>query len=142
MITATRFHEIDCGHRVVGQGGKCEHLHGHRYTIHFTCTADTLNDIGMVLDFGIIKTRLCDWLETHWDHRLLMWSDDPFMPAIRATMPDSVVVVPFNPTAENMAQHLLSDVGPPLLDGTGCRLIQVKVEETRKCSAIAEADHA
>jgi 6-pyruvoyl-tetrahydropterin synthase len=31
MITATRYHEIDAGHRVVGQGGKCEHLHGHRY---------------------------------------------------------------------------------------------------------------
>jgi 6-pyruvoyltetrahydropterin/6-carboxytetrahydropterin synthase len=140
MITATRYHEIDCGHRVVGQGGHCEHLHGHRYTIHFTCEADELNAIGMVIDFGVMKARLCQWLEDHWDHRLLLWEEDPFRPAIEAVSPESVVVVPFNPTAENLAEHLLTVVGPAQLAGTGVALIRCTVEETRKCSATAELD--
>jgi 6-pyruvoyltetrahydropterin/6-carboxytetrahydropterin synthase len=140
MITATRYHEIDCGHRVVGQGGRCEHLHGHRYTIHFTCEADELNAIGMVIDFGVMKARLCQWLEDHWDHRLLLWEEDPFRPAIEAVSPESVVVVPFNPTAENLAEHLLTVVGPAQLAGTGVALIRCTVEETRKCSATAELD--
>ncbi|MEA1050468.1 6-carboxytetrahydropterin synthase [Lamprobacter modestohalophilus] len=137
MITATRYHEIDCGHRVVGQGGRCEHLHGHRYTIHFTCATDRLNDIGMVIDFGVIKERLCQWLEDHWDHRLLLWSQDPLGYGLATITPESVVEVPFNPTAENMAEHLLRVIGPTQLEGTGVRLIRCTVEETRKCSATA-----
>ena len=142
MITASRYHEIDCGHRVVRQGGRCERLHGHRYTIHFVCAADELNDIGMVLDFGVMKTRLCNWLEEHWDHRLLLWAEDPLLPALRDVSPESVVVVPFNPTAENLADHLLTVVGPAQLAGTGVTLVRCMVEETRKCAATAELPHA
>ena len=135
MMTVTRYHEIDCGHRVVGQGGRCERLHGHRYATHFTCSAASLNDIGMVIDFGVIKERLCQWLEDHWDHKLLLWEDDPLLPAIRAASPESVVVVPFNPTAERMAEYLVRVVGPSQLAGTGVTLVRCTVEETRKCSA-------
>lgn len=142
MITATRYHEIDCGHRVVGQGGRCEHLHGHRYAIHFTCAAEQLNDIGMVVDFGVIKERLCQWLEDEWDHRLLLWSQDPLGYALATIAPESVVEVPFNPTAENMAKHLLRVIGPQQLAGTGVRLIRCTVEETRKCSATATLEAA
>lgn len=36
-VEATKFHEICAGHRVIGQGGKCERsYHGHNYVIHFT----------------------------------------------------------------------------------------------------------
>ena len=141
-IEATRYHEIDCGHRVVRQGGKCEHLHGHRYTVHVACGAAPLNEIGMVLDFGVIKTRLCQWLEDAWDHRLLLWEEDPLLPGIAAVSPESVVVVPFNPTAENLAEYLLRVVGPAQLAGTGVRLVRCLVEETRKCAATAELAHA
>ena len=50
----------------------------------------------------------------------------------------SIIRVPFNPTAENMAEHLLHVVGPQQLRGSGVKLIRVRVEETRKCSAVAE----
>lgn len=133
-IEATRYHEIDCGHRVVGQGGRCERLHGHRYTVHFTC-AGALDAVGRVIDFGVIKERLCQWLEAHWDHRFLLWEQDPLLEAIQAASPESVVIVPFNPTAENMAAHLVEVIGPAQLAGTGVTLVRCTVEETRKCSA-------
>ena len=130
----TRKHEIHCGHRVCGHEGKCGNLHGHAYVIHFTCEAEGLDHLGRVIDFGLIKSLLCQWLEDTWDHRMLIWEHDPMLEALRAIDP-SVVAVPFNPTAENIAAHLVTRVGPDRLAGTGVRLVRVQVDETSKCSA-------
>lgn len=151
----TRYHDICAGHRVVGHEGKCRNLHGHNYRIFFTVEADGLSDernysiqngldkVGRVLDFSVINSHLCEWLEENWDHRMLLWEKD------RLLMPrsdgfsilsydESIVVVPFNPTAENIAAHLVNVIGPMQLEGTGCWLVKVVIEETRKCSASYE----
>lgn len=138
-FTVNRFHDISAGHRVHGHEGKCRHLHGHNYRVHFMCEADGLDGVGRVLDFSVVKARLCMWLEEHWDHRFLLWQDDPLAPALLA-LDDTVVLVPFNPTAENMAHHLVTNVGPAQLAGTGTRLVRVLVEETAKCSAGFEVE--
>lgn len=132
--TAKRHHDISCGHRVHQHEGKCKYLHGHNYRIHFTCEANTLDTIGRVIDFGDMKGRLCFWLEDNWDHKMLLWEKDPLSLMLRA-LDNSVVIVPFNPTAENIAKHLVEVVGPVQLMGLGIRLTHVEVEETRKCSA-------
>lgn len=161
MIGITRYHDISCGHRVVGHESKCRGLHGHNYRITFTCSADALDTIGRVIDFSVMKARLCMWLENEWDHKMLLWEQDPLAKVLTHNIPNwivnmselmkrlpiseadeikasvgSVVVVPFNPTAENMADYLLKVVGPQQLDGTGVQLVAVRVEETRKCSAV------
>ncbi|MDZ4343965.1 MAG: 6-carboxytetrahydropterin synthase [Candidatus Binatia bacterium] len=143
-ITATRYHDFSAGHRVVGHESRCAFLHGHNYRVHFTCQAEELDAVGRVLDFSAIKSRLCEWLEDNWDHKFLAWEkDDEFKEldmhsaeGVRV-LRDSVVWVPFNPTAENMAEHLLRVIGPQQLAGTGVRLIVVRIDETRKCSADA-----
>ena len=174
-IIAQRYHDISCGHRVVGHEGKCKGLHGHNYRIHFTVTSlegarssDLLDDIGRVVDFGVIKSVLCNWLEEEWDHKMLLWVQDPlisdWLPAAYQHMIDdaaefkgpnpvskafreafgAVVPVSFNPTAENMALYLLRIKGPELLKGAGhtnLLLTHVRVEETRKCSAEAQLEH-
>lgn len=155
-ITAQRYHDISCGHRVHGHESKCRHLHGHNYRITFTVQAaldyadtkqDGLDDLGRVLDFSVIKSKLCMWVEEHWDHKFLAWEDDDMMKQISLAAADncfdsvkdmlsgSIVWTPFNPTAENMGKYLIEVVGPQQLVGTGCRLVNVVVEETRKCSA-------
>lgn len=136
MYQAERYHDISCGHRVHMHESKCRHLHGHNYRIHFTCQAESLDNVGRVIDFSDIKSRLCMWVEENWDHKFLMWEDDPMLMAIaRADTEGSIVMCPFNPTAENMAKFLVDVVGPEQLKGTGIKLVQVRVEETRKCSA-------
>lgn len=139
-IRAVRYHDISCGHRVVGHENKCRWLHGHNYRIHFHCEAEELDDIGRVIDFGVIKSRLCMWLEDHWDHKMLLWGADPILfnngPLSELDLVEAgVEVVGFNPTAENMGQYLLEVVGGVQLSGTGVKLVKVVVEETRKCSA-------
>jgi len=135
-ITAYRYHDISCGHRVVGHEGKCKHLHGHNYRVWFYCEG-TLDEVGRVIDFGVIKSKLCMWIEDHWDHKMLLWYKDPLHEDIQAIDP-SIVIVPFNPTAENIAQHLVTFIGPQQLKGTGVELVKVVVEETAKCHASYE----
>lgn len=137
MTTITRYHDFSAGHRVVGHEGHCAHLHGHNYRIYFTCAAQQLDAVGRVLDFSEIKNRLCEWLEENWDHRMLIWQTDPWSFGLQKIDP-SVVIVPFNPTAENMAGYLVSYIGPTVLAGTGVTLMKCTVEETRKCSATYE----
>lgn len=134
----TRRHEIHCGHRVAGHESKCAHLHGHAYVFDLTCEAAELDSLGRVIDFAVIKERICGWLEDAWDHRMLLWEQDPLLPGLRALDP-SVVAVPFNPTAENIARHMVEVIGPQTLRGTGVRLVCVGVQETSKCSAHYEA---
>lgn len=156
-FSVTRYHDISCGHRVHGHESKCAHLHGHNYRIHFTCIPDErnaapqqrsflgspvhphlsgpLDEVGRVIDFSEIKAKLCMWLEDNWDHKFLVWQQDPTAPVLLQLDPHGVVVVPFNPTAENMAQYLVDVVGPRELAGTGVHLLAAKIDETRKCSA-------
>lgn len=135
MITADRYHDISCGHRVVGHEGKCRFLHGHNYRIHFTITASELDAVGRVLDFSVIKSRLCEWLEHHLDHKFLIWEKDELLQQLLEVHEESLVIVPFNPTAENIAKYLVEVIGPKQLADTTAKLVSCKVEETSKCSA-------
>lgn len=133
MIKAIRYHDISVGHRVTNHESKCRHLHGHNYRVHFHCEAPSLDEIGRVIDFSVIKSTLCMWIEDNWDHHFLIYKDDPLAKSLLSIDP-TVVVVPFNPTAENMAIHLVTVIAPELLKNTGVTLIECVVEETRKCS--------
>ncbi len=143
MFEVTRYHDFSAGHRVVGHEGKCRFLHGHNYRVHFTCvqpSMDGLDTLGRVIDFSVIKERLCQWLEDNWDHKMLIWQQDEWMNTLASSgegslFEESVIWVPFNPTAENMAQYLVETVGPKVLAGTNVLLTKVTIDETRKCSA-------
>ena len=132
-------HTIDAAHRVVGHEGgkgKCARLHGHTYTFDVELEADMLNDVGFVVDFGEIKR----WLDS-WDHRTLLWdcdpltiwNGDPHKSPSRAH--DGVVLLPFNPTAENLARCAAEwFAGFP-----GVTRARVTCRETAKSSATWEA---
>lgn len=140
MTSVTRYHDISAGHRVVDHEGKCKHLHGHNYRFHFTCVAGGggLDHLGRVIDFSVIKSTLCEWLEENWDHRMLIWQSDPLRSRLEEIDPQGIQVVYFNPTAEKMAEFLVHAIGPEVLAGTGVKLVKVVVEETRKCLATYE----
>lgn len=155
MITAQRYHDISCGHRVHGHESKCAYLHGHNYRFIFTVAPIAgLDDVGRVLDFSAINARLCMWLEANYDHKFLAWERDPIMRGIASLADEStqyendlskmlgasIVWTPFNPTAENLARHMLYVIGPQQLADTSVVLVAVKVEETRKCSAFVTLD--
>lgn len=155
-----RSHEICAGHRVVGHESKCRHLHGHNYKFHFkvapkpldseSVKGDPLDQVGRVIDFSVVKTTLCQWLEDNWDHKFLHWEKDHLMQGVKDMVGldehetyvdaddqndffDSFVELPFNPTAENLAAYMVEVIGPELLDPYGVELVECRIEETSKC---------
>ncbi|MBI4278251.1 MAG: 6-carboxytetrahydropterin synthase [Armatimonadetes bacterium] len=56
---------FDAAHRLMGYGGKCENLHGHRYTAEVVLRAPRLNSIGLAVDFEHVKHILDEVLPDH-----------------------------------------------------------------------------
>jgi 6-pyruvoyltetrahydropterin/6-carboxytetrahydropterin synthase len=72
QTTVTRVFEWDSAHRVLRHESKCSTLHGHRYRAEIACTAERLDGCGRVIDFGEIKARVGQWIDSHWDHTTLV----------------------------------------------------------------------
>lgn len=144
MMEITREHVISAAHRLYEYGGRCERLHGHNYRILVTLTAHRMNELGMVVDFVEVKRVLFGALEEAWDHRTLLFRDDPLSGQLSALLTDgSVRVVPFNPTAENMAAYLAQTLFPKAMAGAGMkgvRVSRVVVYETEGSQACWSAD--
>jgi 6-pyruvoyltetrahydropterin/6-carboxytetrahydropterin synthase len=139
MILATRRLQYAIGHRVYKHESKCAKLHGHNFVFHLTAEAPELDSIGRVIDFGVLKEKFGTWLETNLDHGMVLWDqDEEAIAGVRYIPGSKLFLLPWNPTAENLARYLLEVVGPQVLAGTNVRLIRVKVDETENGSATAE----
>jgi 6-pyruvoyltetrahydropterin/6-carboxytetrahydropterin synthase len=55
LKVVTRF---AAAHRLTMVGSKCENMHGHNWKIEVILTGENLDEAGVVMDFGDIKTRL------------------------------------------------------------------------------------
>jgi len=136
ITTAVRRVTFSAGHRLYKHEGRCAHLHGHNYVAFFHAVADRLDDLGRVIDFGVLKTRLGGWIDRHWDHGFICYKEDQEARSALSAVPgQKTYVLEENPTAENLANHLLRVVGPAELAGTGVRLVRVVLWETENCCA-------
>lgn len=149
MLTITRKFDFDTAHRVLGHGGRCRHIHGHRYTAEVTVQAPQLDALGMIIDFSVLKTAIGGWIDDNWDHNILLHPDDRMkglmvmsqeeerLPATllegwEAGQPRSLL----NPTAENIARFLA--IKAQSLIPSDIIVVGVKVWETPNCWAYYE----
>lgn len=110
MYTVIKRMEISASHSLrLSYPSKCENLHGHNWIITVYCRSLTLNADGMVVDFTHIKKAV----HAKLDHQNL---ND---------------VLPFNPTAENIARWVCEQV-------PSC--FKVEVKESEGNTAIYEKD--
>jgi 6-pyruvoyltetrahydropterin/6-carboxytetrahydropterin synthase len=137
-LTIMRRIKFCAGHRLYKHGGKCEHFHGHNYVCDFFVTGETQDSVGRVLDFADLKARCKGWLDEHWDHSFLVsHEDDNAIEALRMVKPCRLFIMPYNPTAENMAKYLLEVVCPKILEGSGSTATRVRIWETDESYAEA-----
>jgi len=130
------------GHRLLGHEGRCAFLHGHNYRVEVEVEAvaggTEVDDVGRVVDFSLIKRRLLGWLDEHWDHTFILWKEDvTALAAVKQAEPTKYFLLPWNPTAENMARYLLEVVAPHVLEDLGVVARRVAVWETEESCAIA-----
>jgi len=101
--TITRHSDFCYAHRLPGYEGKCRFLHGHNGHVEITVSSETLDEGGMVLDFGKIRSGLEAWIDAELDHHTILFQDDPLVKILQeAGQP--VVVMDVIPTSENIAK--------------------------------------
>ncbi len=133
------------GHRLYRHESKCAYLHGHNYRVDVEVVAaggaTAVDDVGRIVDFSLIKRRLLGWLDTHWDHAFILFEEDSgAIAAVRQSKPSKLFLLPWNPTAENMARYLLEVVCPGVLSDLGVVARRVAVWETEEACAVATLD--
>ena len=131
MITCTRKIEFDAAHRVIGHENKCKFLHGHRYTLEITAKANKLDSLGRVVDFGVLKKTMKDWIDENLDHNTILHQEDKELGNhISKVTGQYVYYLKSNPTAENIALHIKSDIIPSLFKENLFDIIKIKLYET------------
>ncbi|MBW2261182.1 MAG: 6-carboxytetrahydropterin synthase QueD [Deltaproteobacteria bacterium] len=99
-------------HRLRDQGSACERMHGHNWFVTVTLRSETLDDIGLVIDFKVVKKDLGEILDV-LDHQ------------------DLNAIPPFdeiNPSTENLARHIFEQMAQRLA-GAAARVHGVRVSE-------------
>ncbi len=127
---------FDSAHFLAGYAGKCANLHGHRWTLEVEIGGVQLTKSGpkrdMLLDFGDFK-KVVRALADSYDHKLI-YEEGSLKPATVAALQEEgfqMVVLPFRPTAENLAKHFYD-----LLKECGLDLYAVTVYETPENCAV------
>lgn len=93
------------GHRLLEHQGKCANLHGHTARVDITLASDTLDELGMVMDFSAVKSALKHWIDENLDHTMLLCKSDPMVQILRESG-ERLYVMDDNPTAENIAKAI------------------------------------
>jgi 6-pyruvoyltetrahydropterin/6-carboxytetrahydropterin synthase len=101
-------------HQLRGYKGKCENLHGHNYKIEIYARGNELDNIGLLVDFGELKTA-ADEVVAYLDHRNIN-ELPPFDEEL-------------NPSAENLARYILERVSSRVGDER-VRVYKVRCFET------------
>jgi 6-pyruvoyltetrahydropterin/6-carboxytetrahydropterin synthase len=93
------------GHRLKDYDGPCRHLHGHNARVEITVATDTLDSNGMACDFRHMKDVVKGWIDTNFDHRMLLQQGDPLATVLK-DQGEPIYMMEGAPTAENIAKEI------------------------------------
>ena len=136
----------DMGHRVMHHRSVCKGLHGHRYKAEICMSGDlvsesTASEEGMVIDFADIKKISQEFIQKKLDHAFMVWEKDAeLLNFFKESKGHKPVIVPFTPTAENVAAYIFHELQNKFSDvyKTGLHLHSIKLWETPTSYALYE----
>ena len=105
-------------HQLRHYQGKCENLHGHNFQVQLMVEAEQLNNIGMAIDFKILKNILHEILKD-LDHHFL--NEHP-------------AFIEKNPSSENLARYIFQNVKEKTCE-EGVKVGWVRVWESEEAYA-------
>jgi 6-pyruvoyltetrahydropterin/6-carboxytetrahydropterin synthase len=136
MIKVTKTLRFHAGHRLLLHEGKCANVHGHTYHVDVTLGTDhQLDDVGRVVDFGIVQEKIGAWIDQWFDHGFICQRGDPIAGWL-AFHKQKVYVMDDPPTAENIAIAILAICRLTFLPPV--KVVSVTVHETPTCAATVE----
>ena len=119
-------------------------MHGHRYRFEAEIEGDTVqtsgvSEEGMLMDFSDVSSILIEHVHDVIDHAFVVYEGDKLArEACERMGPEHrTVVVPFIPTAENLAKWAFDQVEPHITStyGNALKLVAMHVRETPKSIA-------
>ena len=136
------------GHRVLNHRSVCKGLHGHRYKAEICVEGDLVekkdaSEEGMVIDFADIKKTAQKFVQEQLDHAFMVWEKDiELLEYFKNSKGHKPVIVPFTPTAENVAAYIFNQLKDKFTDvfKTGLHLQSVKLWETPSSYALYESE--
>ena len=137
----------DMGHRVLNHRSVCRGLHGHRYKAEICVEGNLVekensSEEGMVIDFADIKKTAQKFIQEELDHAFMVWDkDEELLDFFKKSKGHKPVIVPFTPTAENVAAYIYANLKDKFADvfNTGLRLHSIKLWETPTSYAVCES---
>ena len=119
VIRLTKEFTFEAAHMLEGYDGLCREIHGHSYKLFVTVKGEPqCNEcspkLGMVMDFGDLKAIVAREIIDRLDHSFVLrdTEDNRALAECFQNRFDNVVMVPYQPTCENM----LSDFALRLLE--------------------------
>ena len=130
MVTRIRrWVETDTGHRVPNHKSKCRHMHGHRYRWEAELEGDVVtlggvSEVGMLMDFTDVSAILNEYIHDLVDHAFIVYEGDKEALVALSHMGEEhrTLIVPFIPTAENLAKWAFEQVEPHISSSYGNKL--------------------
>lgn len=119
-------------HALHGYEGKCADIHGHTYHLEVTIIGKPVEDesdpnLGMVMDFSILKKLVQEEVLSRFDHALVLKVGDPRIIELKAGG-RNLLTVPYQPTCENLLLGIAKNIGSRLNEPI--RLHSLKLRET------------
>lgn len=135
--SVSRAFEFDYAHRLLKHESSCKYIHGHRGRAVVTLSTLALDQMGMVIDFKIVKERVLDFVNKYWDHNILLQVGDPLIELIKCNdcnYGKDPYLMMKQPTAENMAEALFNVCKNDIFkDMPYLAVEKVKIFETPSC---------
>lgn len=105
MFTISKEIHFCYGHRLMHHPGKCRHIHGHSVKAAITVAAEELDEQSMVCDFAEIEEVARGYINSNFDHNLLLHKDDPLVSLLEQAE-EKFLALDQHPTAEVLAKLL------------------------------------
>ncbi|HPE40424.1 MAG TPA: 6-carboxytetrahydropterin synthase [Bacteroidales bacterium] len=138
-IRLTKVFSYAMAHALDNYDGLCKNIHGHNYHLEVTVSGipvvDTLSPKkGMLIDFSDLKTIINREIVDVLDHALMLNdATNPDLISLLKKTYERVIMVPFQPTTENMLCYLADTVQKVLPEGV--LLYSLKLKETENSYA-------
>lgn len=110
---------FSAAHKLVGYEGACKDLHGHNWKVRIGILCDKTDDLGLTIDFKIVKKHLNELID-RFDHKYLN---------------DLSCFKEKNPTSENIARFFYKEMNKKFAK-KDCQISEVEIWESDNTSMV------